>query len=499
MRKLFMPILLLIASVCGAQQIQDINLFGLEQRTGTPRFQAMAGAFGALGGDFSALAINPAGAAVFKHNQLGFSLSQHITENQTSFGNQNSFNDTRQLGFNQAGIVFVYENRNNSPWKRLSLALNSDNSNFYKGAISANGIAANGLDQFFLDNAEGIPFGDLLKLDNELLEEAYLNIGSEIGFTAQQAFLGYYAGVLDPSEMDNNNISSYVSNALYKQVEQSHNIRTKGKNSKFISTLAAQYMDFLYLGAGLEFQNLLYEKQTRIQENGYETSSPLQYLNFNNFIETSGNALALNVGAITKIGNSLRLGLSYKTPTWYTLSDKTHQQIESNLEDVDIKFIDKNQINIFEDYQITIPSKITASAAVVLGKRGLISVDYSQQDFSKARFRPLADSFFTTLNQSAVRQLTRVNTLNIGGEYNLGRLSLRMGYGSNNSPFQTNDSFSENQALGFGWIFGGGKIDFSFSQWSTSNSHTTLNYTGAPEMTLKTIRNTATIGYTLFF
>jgi len=90
----------------------------------------MAGAFGALGGDFSALAINPAGAAVFKHNQLGFSLSQHITENQTSFGNQNSFNDTRQLGFNQAGIVFVYENRNNSPWKRLSLALNSDNSNF---------------------------------------------------------------------------------------------------------------------------------------------------------------------------------------------------------------------------------------------------------------------------------------------------------------------------------------------------------------------------------
>jgi len=133
MRKLFIPILLLIGSVCGAQQIQDISLFGLEQRTGTPRFQAMAGAFGALGADFSSLAINPAGAAVFKHNQLGFSLSQHYTENLTSFGNQNSLNDTRHLGFNQAGIVFVYENKNiNSPWKRLSLALNSDNSNFYK-------------------------------------------------------------------------------------------------------------------------------------------------------------------------------------------------------------------------------------------------------------------------------------------------------------------------------------------------------------------------------
>ena len=61
MKKVLLGVFLATGLLTYAQQIQDLPLFGLEQRTGTARFQAMAGAFGALGGDFSALAINPAG------------------------------------------------------------------------------------------------------------------------------------------------------------------------------------------------------------------------------------------------------------------------------------------------------------------------------------------------------------------------------------------------------------------------------------------------------
>ena len=184
------------------------------------------------------------------------------------------------MGFNQAGIVFVYDNSKNSPWKKISLALNSDNSNQYKSRVNAKGNTSNGLDQYFLHYANGTPFGDILKLDGELLEEAYLNIGSQIGYAAQQAFLGYYSGVLDPAELDNNSISSYVSNALYQQVRHNHHIQTKGRNSKFVATTAAQYKDFLFLGAGLEFQNLVFEKQGRINEDGYSANSPIQYIDF---------------------------------------------------------------------------------------------------------------------------------------------------------------------------------------------------------------------------
>ena len=40
-------------------------LFSKENNSGTARFNAMSGAFGALGGDVSAIKINPAGAAIF--------------------------------------------------------------------------------------------------------------------------------------------------------------------------------------------------------------------------------------------------------------------------------------------------------------------------------------------------------------------------------------------------------------------------------------------------
>lgn len=488
-----------LLSVCGwSQQVEDLVLYGLEQRTGTPRFQGMAGAFGALGADFSALAINPAGAAVFNHNQLGFSLSYYSTENLSQFNGSRTQSQKGHLGFNQAGVVFVYQSKNSSPWKRLSLALNSDNSQQYRGITKANGFTSNGVDEYFLDYASGTPFGDILKLDNELLEEAYLNIGADIGFAAQQAFLGYYGGVLDPSELNNNAISSYVSNAYYSQVSQQIQLDNRGKNSKFIATAAAQYQDFLFLGAGIEFQSLSFQRQSNLTEGSYDADSPLSYLFFDNFLETTGEAAALSVGGIAKLGHSLRLGLSYKSPTWYTLLEKTHQQLETNLEDVDLQFIDKNIINVFEEYQMTIPSVVTASAAIVIGKRGLISADYSSQDFSKARFRPAADAFFGQLNTAANSQLETVNNLRIGGEFNLGRLALRAGYNSSNSPFKNNNTKNIQKTFGMGFIFGSGKLDLAYSRLQQNGSFRALDYPTAPSIGLDRDRNTLTLGYTLF-
>lgn len=499
MKKILISLFLLTGVVNYAQQTQDLVLFGLEQRTGTPRFQAMAGAFGSLGADFSAMAINPAGTAVFSYNQLGFTISQYSSESEAVFNGQSSSANKGILSFNQAGVVFVYKSKNNSPWKKISLGLNSDNSNQYRGQINANGETNSGLDAYFLDYANGIPFGDLLKLDNELLEEAYLNIGADIGFAAQQGFLGYYGGVIDPSVVENNAVSSYISNAIYSQARQSQQIESSGKNSKFIATAAAQFKDFLYLGAGLEFHNIQYEKQSNIQEDGYSQDSDLSFLNFDNFINTTGEGVALSVGAISRIGEYLRLGLSYKTPTWYTLTDKTHQQLRSNLEDIDLVYIDENQINIFEEYRMTTPSKITASSALVFGSRGLISLDYSRQDFSKARFRPLSDSYFSSLNQQANTTLDIVNTLQIGGEYNLGRLSFRAGYSYANSPYKTNDFITKNVAAGLGWIFKGSKVEFALSSWETQNSSPLLIYPGATNTSVNTKRNIGSLGYTLFF
>ncbi|WKX74858.1 hypothetical protein [Zobellia laminariae] len=73
MRKYITFIGLFACAIASAQNINDVLRYSTENLQGSARFQAMGGAFGSLGGDLSALNINPAGSAVF--NNGIFSIS----------------------------------------------------------------------------------------------------------------------------------------------------------------------------------------------------------------------------------------------------------------------------------------------------------------------------------------------------------------------------------------------------------------------------------------
>ena len=59
---------------------------------GTARSMAMAGAFTSLGGDLATMGINPAGLAMYRHNEISFS---------PMMGFQNSINSAEAWGENQ--------------------------------------------------------------------------------------------------------------------------------------------------------------------------------------------------------------------------------------------------------------------------------------------------------------------------------------------------------------------------------------------------------------
>ena len=76
--------------VAQSQEIKDALRYSQDNLNGTARFQAMSGAFGALGGDFSSIGINPAGSAVFSNNQVGITLSNRDTKNNSNYLYNNS-------------------------------------------------------------------------------------------------------------------------------------------------------------------------------------------------------------------------------------------------------------------------------------------------------------------------------------------------------------------------------------------------------------------------
>ncbi|MGA1227060.1 MAG: transporter, partial [Tamlana sp.] len=118
MKKLhLMFIVALSMSTLYAQDISDALRYSQSEIQGTARFRALSGAFGALGGDMSAVSINPAGSAVFSQSHASLTVSNIDTENTTNyFGNSVNSNESN-FDINQAGAAFVFASNSNSPWR----------------------------------------------------------------------------------------------------------------------------------------------------------------------------------------------------------------------------------------------------------------------------------------------------------------------------------------------------------------------------------------------
>lgn len=493
-------ILLFACAFASAQNINDVLRYSGESLQGTARFQGMSGAFGALGGDLSSLNVNPAGSAVFNNGLFSVTASNYHQKNDASYFSTNSTSSLNSFDLNQVGGVFVFKSAD-SEWKKISLAFNYDLAKNYDNELFVVGKSDQGIDNYFLDYAGGIPFGDLLIQENEYIEDAYLDIGSSYGYVDQQAFLGYYGGVIDPLDESNNNSTDYVSNAKYSTINQGYFQSTAGYNSKFTANLATQYGDHLYLGASLNVHSVFYEKLTRLTERGFDSDSEIQSIAFDNFLKTHGTGFSFALGAIGRLNDNVRIGASYQSPIWYRLSDETAQKINSDLADDNISYINFNIVNLFEKYTIQTPAKLTGSLAVILGPQGLISFDYSYQDMSSAKIKPTTDPSFSSENAFISEQLGGVSTFRLGGEYRFAALSLRAGYRFEQSPYANSKTIGDLNGYsgGLGYNFGGSRLDLAYS-YASQDIRKNLYDAGLTTPANIAIKNSViSLGYTLNF
>ena len=82
---LFFLFLLAFSTPLTSQSIQEILSYTIDNPNGTARYESMGGAFGALGGDLSAININPASSSVFNDNEYGFTIGNHKLSNNSLF------------------------------------------------------------------------------------------------------------------------------------------------------------------------------------------------------------------------------------------------------------------------------------------------------------------------------------------------------------------------------------------------------------------------------
>ena len=461
-----------------AQNLDLVRVITQENISGNARFEAMSGAFGALGGNLSAIHINPAASAVFIANQFGLSMSTQSTKNNTSYFGTSTPSENRNFELKQIGGVLLLKNNNKEmAWKKIAFGFNAQIQSSYNNTIQINGTnTENGLDTYFLDYAAGKNGGVFGLNDGETVRNVYQFFGESAGygFEYQQAFLGYQGYIFDYLKEDD----LFVSNAVYSSVQHNHKIQTSGDKWDMAFTISGQYNDWLYLGANINISGIEYRQISSTLENNYDVNSPMREIYFQNNLFTYGGGVSLQFGAIAKANKNIRLGASYKSPTWYSLKDEFSQYLETQLNDADgnsFKYVLDltNTVNVYEDYTIKTPSELRGSLAYIFDTMGLISFDYTFKNYQNTHIGPNDNDVFIALNDQIDQSWTSTSSYRIGGEYRRGGVSLRAGYHLDESPYRNSSILGvrSGYSFGIGFNFKSSVINLSVLNSEQRRSH----------------------------
>jgi len=463
-RYLFLILAGLSYSAAQSQGVDDALRYAQENINGTARFRAMSGAFGAIGGDLSALTVNPAGSAIFANSQVGVSLSNYNTKNESNYFGTNTSESNVSFDLNQAGVVFILNNpRENTGWKKLALSVNYDNTNSFDNVFYAAGRNTNNsIANYFLS------YANQLGLSANDYGNAYF---ADLTLRERQAYMGYNAYIIDPVAGNVNN-TNFISNVPAGTYAQDNYVETTGYNGKLSVNAASAYNDRFYFGINLNAYFNDYTKSSSFyEENNNEplTGRPsVRDVTFNNYTHTYGNGFSFQLGAIAKITQSFRAGLAYESPTWYELNDEVWQIVYSHGlnygNGTNSAQTDSNVLILYEPYNLRTPGKFTGSLGYVFGKVAVISADYSIKDYSNTRYSS-DDSYFRPVNNAMSNNLDMAAELRIGAEVRAKQWSFRGGFRYEESPYKNGTTVGDltSFSAGFGYQFSRTRLDFSYT------------------------------------
>lgn len=475
-----------------AQDISDAMRYAQDNVQGTARFRAMGGAFGALGGDFSSLNINPAGGAVFTASQFSATVNSTNIKNKSNYFGSKSSEKENSFDLNQLGAIWVFTDQNEiSNWQKFTVGVNYENTNNFDNKTFAYGFNPNNsVSQYFLRHAN--------------------QSASNNTFQNDQIFFGTQGNIIIPNA-NVNSTDRYISNTpAGGNYYQEDFVESTGFNGKLAFNFATQYKDRFFFGLNLNAHFTDYIRKSSFYEDyadtpGTSTTTGLQALRFNNELYTYGNGFSFQVGAIAKVTNELRLGLAYESPTWYRLNDETYQDLSVTDGDGSF-FVSPSDFNtIYSSYSLRTPGKYTGSLAYVFGKVGLISVDYSMKDYSNTKFssnenrNALRNADFSVTNGDMNSLLDTTSEIRIGAEARAKQWSFRGGYRYEQSPYKNGNTIGDLQGFsgGLGYNFGRTRLDAAYS-YSKRDTQQTFFSQGLTDVTdFKSVYNN--ISMTLLF
>lgn len=426
-------------------------LFSQTNYGGTARITGLGEANTALGGDLSSISSNPAGLGFYNRSEIGISPYIGFNSANTSYlGNSTSTSSTR-FSIGNIGVALNSRRPENIPgnWRGGTFGFSYNRLMDFNSKVYYTGT---NIDNDYLDfvldfgNTNEANIGDYYLVDlpyeTYLINDYSVSSGGDTTFNVWDTFVEF-ASPDTP-------------------VGQQEEIITSGSLSKWSISYGGNVADRFYFGFGLGIMSLRYENEKIYSEIRYPESILNNYTLFENQ-KVSGTGVNGTLGITVRPINTLTVGVSFVTPSAYTLTDEFQTGIRSIWNESAFDYYGDDPFFSGDHpaeknpddwtYTLSTPMRLNTGIAYFFNKNGFITADIEWVDYSRIKFR--FDQGDQNRENDAIREMYRsVINYRIGGEYRTGDFRFRAGYNFLSNPMIDNEGANRARSTysaGFGF------------------------------------------------
>lgn len=412
---------------------------------GTARSAAMAGAMTSLGADASSMSINPAGMGMYRSNEIVFTPMMTFSRAKS---NAATFEGNSKNRFGIGNFSMVAKLRESSTGVtaiNMGIAYNRLADFNYKYSFATQGTAGSSsiADIFAGQLAAG-------QITSTQLKGNYDGAGyfmwDRFDPTYWGAILGYKTGLINDSNggWGRDMIGSAAGVDGYTTVE------SKGSAGEWVWSLGMNFGSKFYLGFSLGAATINRERHIYYGEGySYKADPALNYqmehFNYDQVAKMKGTGVNFKIGAIYRPIESLRIGVAFHTPTYYSVTYSYQGGMTSEIKannNVDDYKLDSNgyirppfseeTVVLVDDgdysWSYTSPTRLMFGVSYTIAKQLILSVDYERDWYNSMR---LKDSPYGALYKGYIKDTFKgSNTVRAGAEWRfIPQMAVRMGYG----------------------------------------------------------------------
>ena len=427
-----------------AQEPVDALRYSWTTQSGTARNQAIGGASGSLGGEFSTLFVNPAGLGFYKTDEFVLTPGYNLYNNKSTYKGILSNTSHSKFNLSASGLLFSFDNNQTKNVRNFTVAVGVNrsadfNSNiFYKGTNNKSSYSEKYLEELIHNNvtdpnraAQDYPYGSSLALNTYLIDTISAANGSVAGYRS-------LATVATGLNQENTIVSS-------------------GGITDIALGGAVNVRDKLFFGGTLTIPVLNYNRSSSFKESDAtaNASNNFNYSLANETLETKGVGINAKLGLIYKPVEYVRLGIAIHSPTFYKLTDKYTTEIITDLEGYGGAGIKKQSSLDFNNnlpgelkYNLSTPWRIIGSASYVFREvenvkrqKAFITADLEYVNYKSASFTATDNNidtknYFIDLNNAIKEQYKGAFNLRVGGELKFNTIMFRLGGAYYGNPYK---------------------------------------------------------------